>query len=50
MAGFLGLGGHRHVGGLRSTTYNAVTLESAKELAKFIEKFEKEQGAALSNF
>jgi len=25
MAGFLGLAGHRHVGGLRSTVYNAVT-------------------------
>jgi phosphoserine aminotransferase len=33
MAGFLGLGGHRHVGGLRSTVYNAVAQESADALA-----------------
>lgn len=50
MAGFLGLGGHRHVGGLRSSTYNAVPLESAQELAKYIAKFEKEQSAVLGSF
>ena len=38
-AGFIGLGGHRSVGGLRASLYNAVPLESCRELAGFMEEF-----------
>ena len=50
MAGFLGLGGHRHVGGLRSTVYNAVTQESADALVQFIKEFEKDIDLDKRNF
>ena len=50
MAGFLGLGGHRHVGGLRSTTYNAVTQESADALVDFMKQFEKEINLSSRDF
>lgn len=39
-AGFVGLKGHRDVGGLRASTYNAVTLESCEALAKFMKEFQ----------
>ena len=38
-AGFLGLGGHRSVGGLRASLYNAVSVESCRQLASFMEEF-----------
>ncbi len=41
-AGFLGLKGHRSVGGLRASTYNSCPVESAKLLSLFLEKFMKE--------
>ena len=41
-AGFVNLKGHRTVGGMRASVYNAMPLEGAKELVKFMEKFEKE--------
>lgn len=41
-AGFIGLKGHRSVGGCRASLYNAMPLEGVKELVKFMEKFEKE--------
>lgn len=40
-AGFVGLKGHRSVGGIRVSLYNAVPLEAAEKLAKFMEDFKK---------
>lgn len=39
--GFIGLKGHRSIGGCRASIYNAVTLNSVKSLAAFMEEFEK---------
>lgn len=39
--GFVGLKGHRSVGGLRASTYNAVPYESCKALADFMADFQK---------
>jgi len=38
-AGFIGLKGHRSVGGCRASIYNAMDLDGVKELIKFMEKF-----------
>jgi phosphoserine aminotransferase len=38
--GFVGLKGHRSVGGLRASTYNAVPYESCKALAEFMGEFQ----------
>lgn len=38
-AGFSGLAGHRAVGGIRASLYNALTLSAAEELAGFMEDF-----------
>ncbi|WP_078390827.1 3-phosphoserine/phosphohydroxythreonine transaminase [Shouchella patagoniensis] len=40
-AGFVGLAGHRSVGGLRASIYNAVPLESCEALAAFMKLFNK---------
>jgi phosphoserine aminotransferase len=40
-AGFVGLKGHRSVGGVRASLYNAMTLEGAQKLAEFMETFKK---------
>jgi len=40
-AGFVGLKGHRDVGGLRASTYNAVPLESCEALATFMKEFQQ---------
>jgi phosphoserine aminotransferase len=45
-AGFLGLAGHRALGGLRVSLYNAVTLGAVSALCGFLEEFLHEQGAA----
>ncbi|WP_339149528.1 MULTISPECIES: 3-phosphoserine/phosphohydroxythreonine transaminase [unclassified Sutcliffiella] len=37
--GFVGLGGHRMVGGCRASIYNAVPLESCEALAEFMNGF-----------
>ncbi|WP_068773368.1 3-phosphoserine/phosphohydroxythreonine transaminase [Paenibacillus sp. FJAT-26967] len=42
--GFVGLKGHRSVGGLRASTYNAVPYESCKALADFMKDFSKRNG------
>ncbi|GKU80270.1 3-phosphoserine/phosphohydroxythreonine transaminase [Paenibacillus sp. L3-i20] len=42
--GFVGLKGHRDVGGLRASTYNAVPLESCQALAQFMTHFQKQNG------
>jgi len=40
----IGLKGHRSVGGIRASLYNAVSLEAVQGLADFMKKFEKENG------
>lgn len=40
-AGFIGLNGHRSVGGCRASTYNAVPLETCKALRDFMVAFQQ---------
>ncbi|GIP38726.1 phosphoserine aminotransferase [Paenibacillus sp. J31TS4] len=42
--GFVGLKGHRSVGHLRASTYNAVPYESCKALAEFMAEFQRTNG------
>lgn len=42
--GFLGLNGHRSVGGCRASIYNAVPLESCRTLRDFMVTFQKQNG------
>jgi phosphoserine aminotransferase len=39
--GFVGLKGHRSVGGCRASIYNAMPMESVKVLAEFMKEFER---------
>ena len=41
-AGFVNLKGHRTVGGMRASIYNAMPIEGVQKLVEFMEKFEKE--------
>ena len=41
-AGFVNLKGHRTVGGMRASIYNAMPVEGVQKLVEFMEKFEKE--------
>ena len=41
-AGLLNLKGHRSVGGMRASIYNAMPMEGVEALTAFMEKFEKE--------
>ena len=41
-AGLANLGGHRLVGGMRASIYNAMPIEGVKKLVEFMDKFEKE--------
>ncbi|MCI9263537.1 MAG: 3-phosphoserine/phosphohydroxythreonine transaminase [Oscillospiraceae bacterium] len=41
-AGFTNLKGHRNVGGMRASIYNAMPVEGVEKLAEFIRKFDKE--------
>jgi phosphoserine aminotransferase len=43
-AGFKTLKGHRSVGGMRASIYNAMPLEGVQALVDFMKKFEKENG------
>ena len=43
-AGMIGLKGHRSVGGLRTSIYNAVSEDSVKTLVSFMEEFERTRG------
>jgi phosphoserine aminotransferase len=43
-AGFVGLKGHRSVGGLRASTYNAVPYEACQALSQFMLDFLKQNG------
>ncbi|CAJ0946513.1 unnamed protein product, partial [Mesorhabditis belari] len=39
----IGLKGHRSVGGIRASLYNAITLDETKELAELMKEFQKEK-------
>ncbi len=41
-AGFVNLKGHRTVGGMRASIYNAMPIEGVQKLVEFMDKFEKE--------
>lgn len=43
-AGFIGLQGHRSVGGLRASVYNAVPLETCRALCDFMREFQRLNG------
>ncbi len=43
-AGFAGLEGHRSIGGLRISLYNAVTLQAAATLAAWLTEFQRRHG------
>jgi len=43
-ADLIGLKGHRSVGGLRASLYNALTVEDAKALAGFMVEFQRKNG------
>jgi phosphoserine aminotransferase len=43
-ADLIGLKGHRSVGGLRASLYNALPVESAKALADFMVEFQRKNG------
>ncbi len=42
--GMLGLKGHRSVGGIRASIYNAVPMEAVEKLVDFMKTFEKNNG------
>ena len=42
VAGFENLKGHRTVGGMRASIYNAMPIEGVEKLVEFMRKFEKE--------
>lgn len=44
LEGFVGLKGHRSVGGLRASIYNAVPYDSVKALVDFMAEFQKANG------
>lgn len=41
-AGFINLKGHRSVGGMRASIYNAMPIEGVEKLVEFMKEFEKE--------
>lgn len=43
-AGFINLKGHRSVGGMRASIYNAMPVEGVEKLVAFMQKFEKDNG------
>ena len=43
-AGLVGLPGHRSVGGMRASLYNAVTLEAVQALVNFMREFQRTHG------
>ena len=42
--GMIGLKGHRSVGGLRASLYNALPVEAAEELVKFMKEYQQKNG------
>jgi len=47
-AGFSGLSGHRAVGGVRASIYNALTLPAVEKLVGFMEDFQRRQTGSQS--
>ena len=45
-AGFVNLKGHRTVGGMRASIYNAMPIEGVEKLVAFMKKFEEENANA----
>ena len=43
-AGFVNLKGHRSVGGMRASIYNAMPMEGVVKLVEFMDGFEKRNG------
>ncbi|MDR0305637.1 MAG: 3-phosphoserine/phosphohydroxythreonine transaminase [Chitinispirillales bacterium] len=43
-AGFINLKGHRSVGGMRASIYNAMPVEGVNKLVEFMKEFEKRNG------
>ena len=43
-AGFHGLAGHRHAGGVRAALYNAMPVRGVEELVSFMREFERRHG------
>jgi phosphoserine aminotransferase len=43
-AGLIGIKGHRSVGGMRASLYNAVTVEGVEALVSFMREFERKNG------
>ncbi len=43
-AGFVNLKGHRSVGGMRASIYNAMPVEGVEKLIEFMKEFEKKNG------
>jgi phosphoserine aminotransferase len=43
-AGIVGTPGHRSVGGMRASLYNAVTPESVEALVSFMREFQRTRG------
>jgi len=41
-AGMIGLKGHRSIGGLRASIYNAMTFDGVQTLVDFMQTFQKE--------
>lgn len=46
-AGFVGLNGHRSVGGCRASIYNAVPLEHCEQLSNFMKKYQEANKSLL---
>jgi phosphoserine aminotransferase len=42
--GLIGVKGHRSVGGIRASIYNAMTINGVEELVKFMKEFERTNG------
>jgi len=42
--GLVSLKGHRNVGGIRASLFNAVTVKETEQLAEFMKKFYEEKG------
>ena len=40
-AGFINLKGHKTVGGMRASIYNAMPIEGVEKLVEFMKKFEE---------
>ena len=43
-AGFVNLKGHRSVGGMRASIYNAMPVEGVEKLVAFMKEFEEKNG------